>query len=292
MIDPQPLEGHSRPTTEEVPGHRFDATGVFSVVDALTTEVPLQIDLNGESFSVTMRTPGDDRALVRGLLFTEGIVTADATGWQYLPRKNESMDPDDAATASERATVIDVRIPEVFICRQFYDRRSLVSSSSCGLCGIKEWGDPDPEAKPIESTVQLPFANLVRAMEAMRESQQAFDRSGGCHGAAAFDATGARVAVAEDIGRHNAVDKVIGQLLEDGRIADAVLVTVSGRISFEIVSKIYRAGIPVLAAVSAPSTLAVDMGNRLGVSVAGFCRDGRATVYSHADRLVATEVAR
>lgn len=274
-------------STRRVDGRRLEPTGTSEVVDALTTEAPLQIDLNGESFSVTMRTPGQDPALVRGLLFTEGIVSADATGWEYRPRPREGAPNSGTAEALDDVTIIDVTIPEIFICRTFYDRRSLVSSSSCGLCGIKEWGEPDPDVAPIVSEVIVSRAELLRAMESMRDRQRAFDLSGGCHGAAVFASNGECLAAAEDIGRHNAVDKAIGFLLENRSLTQAALLTVSGRISFEIVSKCYRAGVPILAAVSAPSTLAVEMGRRLGITVVGFCRDDRATAYSHPGRVTA-----
>jgi FdhD protein len=269
------LEASMIETHEGVAGVRYRAEGVEPVEDRLLREVPLQINLNGRPFSVTMRTPGADDALVRGLLFTEGIVSRDATGWQTTQRTNESG----------LATVAEVTIPEIYVCERFYDRRSLVSSSSCGLCGLKEWGDPDPDAAPLQARGALTPALVETALRGMRARQQAFEATGGCHAAGAFDAAGSVLAVAEDIGRHNAVDKVVGMMLADGRLGEASLLTVSGRISFEIVSKAYRAGIPAIAAVSAPSTLAVEMGRRLGIAILGFCRDGRATVYSHPERM-------
>lgn len=274
-------------STRRVDGRRLEPTGTVEVVDALTTEAPLQIDLNGESFSVTMRTPGQDPALVRGLLFTEGIVSAEATGWEYRPRRREEASSAGAIADPDDVTIIDVTIPEIYVCRTFYDRRSLVSSSSCGLCGLKEWGEPDPDVAPIVSDVVVSRAELLQAMESMRDRQRAFDLSGGCHGAAVFASNGDCLAAAEDIGRHNAVDKAVGVLLEARSLARAALLTVSGRISFEIVSKCYRAGIPILAAVSAPSTLAVEMGRRLGITIVGFCRGDRATAYSHPGRVTA-----
>jgi FdhD protein len=261
--------------SERVPGVRLEAGRADAVDDALVREAPLQIDLNGRAFSVTMRTPGADRALIRGLLFTEGVVAAGATGWKFAER----------AGPGGLAAVVDVTIPDIYLCGRVYDRRSLVSSSSCGLWGLRVWGEPDPDAKPLDARGRLTLARVDEAVRAMRVRQHAFDATGGCHGAAAFPETGDALAVAEDIGRHNAVDKVVGKLLEQGTLESAALLTVSGRISFEIVSKCYRAGIPALAAVSAPSTMAVEMGRRLGITILGFCRDGRATAYSHADRV-------
>jgi FdhD protein len=139
--------------------------------------------------------------------------------------------------------------------------------------------------KSIEAVIQFPAGSFSEMFELMNRGQHDFKQSGGTHAAAAFDSEGQLLVVREDIGRHNAVDKVIGWLLLEGRLKEAMAMTVSGRISYEITIKAFKAGIPFLAAVSAPSSLAVDYAKELGITLLGFCRQGRATCYSHPHRI-------
>jgi FdhD protein len=248
-----------------------DETKTRKVIDELTVERALQILLNGSLYSVTMQTPGDEGLLVRGLLHSEGI---DTSGYRVAFQ-----------TERKNATLIEVCIDDK---SHSGSTRRLASTSSCGLCG-KESLDPSfLEIPPVTRHIPIDATRLRAIHAAVRVRQSTFSGTGGCHGAAAATASGEILCVFEDIGRHNAVDKVVGFLLENEILASAAVLTVSGRVSFEIVQKCARAGIPVLSAISAPSSLAVETAERWGVTLAGFCRDNRATFYSGLHRVEST----
>ena len=259
-----------------VAGIRVERGVRTEVQDELTVEAPLEICINGRAFSITMRTPGDDVALVKGLLFTEGVVSREGL------RCDVEIAP---ATELPGATRASVQIPPVFVCDNLMEKRSLISTASCGLCGKQELGDIELAGDALCADRPLDANLLPQMAEAMRRDQTTFAATGGSHAAAAFTAEGELLKLCEDIGRHNAVDKVIGSLLDEGRLDDAHLLFVSGRISFEIVAKAHRAGIVFLAAVSAPSSMAIELGVRWGMTVLGFCREERATVYSHPENV-------
>ncbi len=161
-----------------------------------------------------------------------------------------------------------------------------MSVSSCGICGKTELGELSFLGKTVDSKQQIDAGLFSELFNKMNSKQFDFKQSGGTHAAAAFNQNGDLLSAMEDIGRHNAVDKVIGNLLYTQQLNTAKVMTVSGRISYEIVIKVFKAGIPFLAAVSAPSSLAVDYAKELGISLLGFCRDGRATCYSHPYRII------
>lgn len=242
---------------------------IKDVVDRLTVERALQIVLNGNPYSVTMQTPGAEHLLVRGLLHAEGI---DTTGFRV---ENQAE--------CDSGTHIEVRI-DAF--SQPVSSRRLASTSSCGLCGKESLDDAFLEIDPVRKRVSVDAVALQAIHKAVRGRQATFEGTGGSHAASAATVGGDVLCVFEDIGRHNAVDKVIGFLLENRLLPLADVLTVSGRVSFEIVQKCARAGIPVLSAISAPSTLAVDTAERWGITLAGFCRGDRATFYSGFDRVV------
>jgi FdhD protein len=242
------------------------------VSDQLVAEMPLSILLKGEPLTVTMHTPGNELALTRGLLYTEGI-------W-----KHAGNDPIIRLIPNERSgyvETVDVEIPETD--RSAINKRSLLSVSACGICGKSEFRAAHGEKLNAGTAPQAPVRQMFQKM---RERQVIFQATGGCHAAAAFDADGAVLSVMEDIGRHNAVDKVIGQMLFDRTLSQARYLTVSGRVSYEIVAKAFAGGIPVITAVSSVSSLAVDFANELGITLVGFCRDERMTVYTHPGRIV------
>lgn len=241
------------------------------VSDQLVVETPLSILLHGEPLTVTMHTPGNELALTRGLLYTEGI-------W-----KHADTEPVIRLIPNERSGYIesaDVELSDTD--RSAINKRSLLSVSACGICGKSEFRAIHGEA--LQGAVLLK-APIPVMFQKMREHQIIFQQTGGCHAAAAFSANGELLAVMEDIGRHNAVDKVIGQLLIDRTLSQARYLAVSGRVSYEIVAKAFAGGIPVIAAVSSVSSLAVDFANELGITLIGFCRDDRMTVYSHPERI-------
>lgn len=241
---------------------------ITEVVESLAPERPLQIVVNGQSYSVTMQTPGAERYLVRGLLHAEG-----AGEGGFLVYAQEDRGP---------ATVVEVEIE----CPDLPGgARRLAATSSCGLCGKESLDDVLRDMEAVTRDVRIDAARLRKIRDDMHSRQSTFAGTGGSHAAAAATAEGKILAVFEDIGRHNAVDKVIGFLLEQDLLPRADVLAVSGRISFEIVQKCARAGIPVLAAISAPSSLAVECAERWGLTLVGFCREDRATFYSGLGRV-------
>lgn len=265
-------------TTKSVRAVRFDAGTPTQAEDAVTVEAPLQIRVNGAAFTTTMRTPGDDCPLARGLLFTEGIVTDRAVKPEY----KEISDPETGLVSC-----LEVTVPEGLVEKEVEGRRTTLSASSCGMCGTRDPADIEIYGPPLSMGTDQAFdIGLVPGMlAALQAGQTTFEQSGGSHAAGLFTIGGELLALYEDIGRHNAVDKTIGHLLDTQKLDAAQCLMVSGRVSYEIVYKAYRAEIPILAAVSAPSSMAVETAQRLGMTVIGFCRDTRATVYSTQDNV-------
>ncbi len=250
-------------------GEKFEK-GIFkSVSDYLTIEEALQININKSPFTVIMRSPGYEDELVRGLLHNEDIYSSDAHLILEILERNDLG----------YITDINVNISEKDLGSGYLSNRSMLSVSSCGICGKRELGDLSVKGKKLAGIDFSP--DLIEAMlMKMKAEQMEFYQSGGSHAAAAFDRSGDILIIREDIGRHNAVDKVIGGLLNDLKLNKTAFMVVSGRISYEIITKTFRAKIPVLLAVSAPSSLAVDFAKELGISVYAFCRNKKATRYS------------
>ena len=165
----------------------------------------------------------------------------------------------------------------------------MLSVSSCGICGKKELEDLILEGGALEADSKFSVNELPELFKQMRKHQLNFECTGGCHAAACFDVNGNLIAIEEDIGRHNAVDKLIGALLQDNKLEKANSMLVSGRVSFEIVSKCFKAKIPFLAAVSSPSSISIETAQTLGICLMGFCRDEKMTCYSHPERLMIHE---
>ncbi len=238
--------------------------------DAVVVEEPLEIRVGEKPVSVTLRTPGDDFDLAAGFLFTEAILRraddiASIRHWGS---------PNVVRVALEAEVHVDLQRLE----RHFY------STSSCGVCGNASIGALRINTVPIESEVQVPAALLLSLPDSLREKQSVFESTGAIHGAAAFTRDGALLRVREDIGRHNAVDKVIGSLFLEGTSAE--ILVVSGRTSFEIVQKCVMARIPILVAVGAPSSLAIELAAEFGLTLLGFVRDRRCNVYAGRERIV------
>ncbi|MFE9388896.1 formate dehydrogenase accessory sulfurtransferase FdhD [Streptomyces sp. NPDC006784] len=253
--------------------------------DTLVTEEPLEIRLGGTPLAVTMRTPGDDFALATGFLVSEGVVAAaeDVAGISYC---GDARDEEGARTYN----TVDVRLaPHVPAPDLAGLERNVYTTSSCGLCGKASL-----DAVRTTARWELDRARphgigtglLTRLPDRLRAAQRVFDRTGGLHAAALFSATGELLDVREDVGRHNAVDKVVGHAARDGALPlrDALLM-VSGRASFELAQKAVMAGIPVLAAVSAPSSLAVDLAEEAGLTLVGFLRGSSMNIYTGSHRL-------
>jgi FdhD protein len=250
--------------------------------DTLATEEPMEIRAGGPGqeaaqVAVTMRTPGGDYELAVGFLFTEGlIVPGDVRRVAYC---------DDLDDESQRFNVVTVTLDRVFDTAAL--KRNFYATSSCGICGKAALDDVEVRCMPVGEGPQVRADVLVGLPDALRAKQKVFDRTGGLHAAGLFTARGELVTLREDVGRHNAVDKVIGEQVLADRVplAEHVL-QVSGRVSFELVQKAAMAGIPVVSAVGAPSSLAVEAGERFGMTVVGFVRDGRCNVYCGADRVL------
>ncbi|MGW8847817.1 formate dehydrogenase accessory sulfurtransferase FdhD [Streptomyces xiamenensis] len=252
--------------------------------DTLVGEEPLEIRVNGRPLAITMRTPGDDFALATGFLVSEGVVAAadEVTRVAYCAGAT--------ADGSNTYNVVDVRLADGVAPPDASLERKVYTTSSCGLCGKASLDAVRTTARwplPLAGGPVLTPALLSALPERLREHQRVFDRTGGLHAAALFDGTGELLDVREDVGRHNAVDKVVGRALTAGRLplADTVLL-VSGRASFELVQKAVMAGIPALAAVSAPSALAVELAEEAGLTLVGFLRGTSMNVYSGSERLV------
>jgi FdhD protein len=248
--------------------------------DYLAVEEPLEIRIGDDPISVTMRSPGHDRELAAGFLFTEGLI--------HRATDIESIEQQPQAEAANLSNVIVAKLAPDSTADLERLRRHFFASSSCGICGKasidavrnRTLTAPNPEFR-------LSAAMLTRLPEILRESQNVFDRTGGLHGVALFDAQAQLLVAREDIGRHNAVDKVIGWALLENRmpLSDAVLL-VSGRGGFEIVQKAVAAGIPVVACVSAPSSLAVQLAREMRQTLVGFLRGNRFVIYSGEERIV------
>jgi len=254
--------------------------------ETLVVEEPLEIRVNGTPITVNMRTPGSDIELAQGFLLTEGVIGRrdDVLTVRYCRGATE----DGSGFSQNTYNVLDVtlapgvQMPDVDVTRNFY------TTSSCGVCGkasldavrliSRHCPGDDPSTVAAETLSAMP--------EKLRAAQKVFASTGGLHGAALFGADGSTLAVREDIGRHNAVDKVIGWALEADRIPlTSTVLLVSGRASFELTQKAVMAGIPVLAAVSAPSSLAVDLASQSGLTLVAFLRGDSMNVYSRPDRV-------
>jgi FdhD protein len=266
---------------------RIGATEARPGEDEVAVEAPLEIRVGGRPLTVIMRTPGADEELVRGFLFSEGVIGG---AGDLL-----SLGRPDGLRGEEEGNVIAVELapPPIGIgkgaaggMRRPVGERSFYASASCGVCGKTSLADLVVRAAPVRSTLRVPAALLASLPERLRAAQVVFARTGGLHGSGLFEASGALLAVREDVGRHNAVDKLIGWALGAGRLplSDAILM-VSGRTSYEIVQKAVVAGVPVVAAVSAPSSLAIDLAARHGVTLVGFLRGATMNVYAHAERV-------
>jgi FdhD protein len=257
-------------------GVLFNGRDASAVEDVLAVEETLRISINDVPFTITMRSPGSEEDLVTGLLFTEGIYRSAGQPMMEVTERNESG----------VITAMNIRIPEDELLKSFEGSRSIASASSCGLCGKTEL--EELIAQTPRNFVMEPSL-IASCFEKVSQQQLAFQKSGGTHAAGAFTRTGDVLCVREDIGRHNAVDKVIGALIRAGKLQEADGVTVSGRISYEIVSKAMNAGIPLLASVSAPSGKAVQTAMEAGMTILAFCRNERFTAYTNPQRLLLNE---
>ncbi len=249
--------------------------------DPVSVEEPLEIRAEGPGqgaaqIAVTMRTPGHEAELAAGFLFTEGLVRS--AGDLLRPPVRE------LPVEGGANNVVTVRLAAPFDAERL--KRNFYATSSCGICGKASLEHLHANAPPIAMGRRFARSILIRLPPALREAQVVFARTGGLHATGVFDADGTLRVLREDVGRHNAMDKAIGRMLLDGQVplADRILM-VSGRVSFELVQKAAMAGAPLLCAVSAPSSLAVQAAERLGMTVVGFLRGETFNVYTHPERI-------
>ena len=258
-----------------------DGDAVRERPDKVVTEEPMEIRLHGpgqepEALAVTMRTPGNDFELAVGFCLTEGLLRS--------PADLDTVAYCLAGEGEQEYNVVTVKL------RHPADRsghqRAFVANASCGLCGKTTLDEIEQQCAPVSEGPTVARSVVTALPDRLRAAQTVFDATGGLHAAARFTADGELVALREDVGRHNALDKLIGHaLLERELPLDDDVLMVSGRVSFEIVQKAAMAGIPVVCAVSAPSSLAIDAARRLGQTLVGFVRGESANVYTHPERL-------
>jgi FdhD protein len=271
-----------RPTTS-VRVRALDDGQVIERPDRLVTEEPMEIRVHGPGqqpvpLAVTMRTPGADFELAVGFCVTEGIVTSptEVASVAYCVEGGE-----------QRYNVVTVRLREPVSLDG--RERNFVANSSCGLCGKAALDQIEVQCRPLADGPRIAGSTVLRLPDRLRDAQQVFEVTGGLHAAALFEPAGELVALREDVGRHNALDKIVGHAALERQLPLAQnVVLVSGRVSFEIVQKAAVAGVPIVCAVSAPSSLAVQAATRLGQTVLGFVRPGRFNVYSHPERVDVT----
>lgn len=279
--------------SRDVAIERLDGTARSSVRDAVVIEAPLQLRARGTPVATIMRTPGADLELVRGLLHAEGIVvapTANRVGGGTRPIDRDGVDPASGARLEElepRGVVqVGEDAVEIDVAAGAFAGRGLLSSAACGVCGRVAIADLETRAREVSADTRVAASVLSTLPAELRAAQAVFDATGGLHGAGLFTADGALVAVREDVGRHNAVDKLVGWAL-DARVDPGQHVLVlSGRAGYELVQKAIVLGVPIVASVSAPSSLAIELAERFNVALVGFLRDTRANVYAHGWRIV------
>ncbi|MBV8758589.1 MAG: formate dehydrogenase accessory sulfurtransferase FdhD [Deltaproteobacteria bacterium] len=244
--------------TREVAIERIDGTAREAARDRVVVEAPLQLRAHGTPVATIMRTPGHDLELVRGLLHAEGI-------------------------AGGAPVQIDEDAVEVGVEAIAFAGRGLLASAACGVCGRAAIADLELRAKEVTADTAVDHAVIARLPDALRAAQQVFGETGGLHAAGLFTRTGDLLCAREDVGRHNAVDKVAGWALATAAKPDVLVL--SGRAGYELVQKAIMLGVPIVASVSAPSSLAIELAERFGVALCGFVRGPRANVYAHGWRI-------
>lgn len=252
-------------------------------VDVLAAEEPLEIRIGGDSFTVTMRTPGNDFELVAGFLVAEGVIGSsdDLRGLRYCAGTDE--------LGNQTYNVIDADLDPALVRPTVSDQRNVLTTSACGICGttsidaVEKTLPASPEGGP---QLSISAETLLKLPDELRDQQKIFEKTGGVHAAGLFDAGGDLICLREDVGRHNAVDKIVGWAFMEGRLPLAgTVLQVSGRASFELVQKAALGGIEMLSAVGAPSSLAVDLAERSGLTLAGFSRGRSINLYTHDHRV-------
>jgi FdhD protein len=247
--------------------------------DLVASEEPLEIRIRGHGIAITMRTPGHDAELAAGFLISEGL----------LHKKSDVIEIAHCQTGENSAAgnIINVFVPPAVKLDLEKLTRHVFASSSCGLCGKASIESVHQHFPPVKSNLQLNSDTLCQLPDRLRKGQETFSQTGGLHGSAIFNSNGDLIVLREDVGRHNAVDKVVGwAFLNDTLPLNQHILMVSGRASFEIMQKALSANIPIVAAISAPSSLAVEFALESNQTLVGFLRDNSFNIYSHPERIV------
>lgn len=250
-------------------------------LDRVAVEEPMEVRVNGASFAVIMRTPGADRDLAAGFLLAEDVIrSGDEIGTIEYCQDVEDEGRDNTINVTVTGAAVER------LGARLGERRQVMMTASCGLCGRRTIESLQARVAAVKGDWQVSADVIAALPDRLREAQAVFASTGGLHAAGLFDLSGALQLSAEDVGRHNAVDKIVGRTLLEGRHPlDRSILLVSGRTSFELVQKALLAGIPLIAAVSAPSSLAIDLAEQAGVTLCGFLRGPRFNIYSHAHRI-------
>ncbi|RSC93065.1 formate dehydrogenase accessory sulfurtransferase FdhD [Tenacibaculum singaporense] len=259
--------------TQSYQSIKLSTNSIEKFDDTLVIEAPLQININEEPYTVVMRTPGNDEELVRGLLYAEDIY-----------KKQSEVKIEIIKNEKDFSTILNVDIPKEKLGKGYLNKRTLLSVSSCGICGKKELKDVRIEGDTLKNSAKTNIKELIEIISRislkMNYKQSLFKITGGSHACAVFNKKEELLTIKEDIGRHNAVDKCVGDLIIQNKLKEANYMLVSGRVSYEIVSKAFLAKIPIIIAVSACSSLAVDFAKEFGIFLIGFSRDYKMTIYS------------
>ena len=256
--------------TANYQGLKITTDNHFKIDDFLVVEAPLQININTSPYTVVMRTPNDDFELIRGLFYAEDFY-----------KKDKNLVFSIEKTVDQIPAIINVTIQKEDLEKGYLNKRTLLSVSSCGICGKKELKDLNVSGNSLTKDAFISSESLHKMHAVMGKFQTTFKKSGGSHAAAIFNKNEQLLVVKEDIGRHNAVDKSVGFLLNKTMLKNAHYLLVSGRVSYEIVTKAFIAKIPVIVAVSACSSLAVDFAKEFGICLIGFTRKGKMTIYAN-----------
>ena len=262
---------------------RVGTTQRSDLRDLVAVEEPMEVRVNGAPFAVIMRTPGADRELAAGFLLAEDVIHS-SNELGTIEYCRDIRDDDEGRDNTLNVTVIGDAVPRLDA--RIGERRQVMMTASCGLCGRRTIESLRSRVPTVDGDWQVPAAIVRGLPQTLREAQRVFETTGGLHGAGLFSLDGGLQVIAEDVGRHNAVDKVIGRrLLEEALPLDRTLMVVSGRTSFELVQKALLAGIPLIAAVSAPSSLAIQLAVESGITLCGFVRGDTFNVYAHSARI-------
>ncbi|MDC9721757.1 MAG: formate dehydrogenase accessory sulfurtransferase FdhD [Urechidicola sp.] len=239
------------------------------IEDYVVVEAPLQININDEPYTVVMRTPGDDTFLIRGLLFAEDIYKGE-----------ENLTIEIIENSEHHFSIVNINIKKKDLGKGYLNKRTLLSVSSCGVCGAQTLDAIKKSGNKLISNTNISPSNILAMFKLMNQKQELFNNTGASHAAAIFDSNYQILSIKEDIGRHNAVDKSIGDLITQKQLSKSNYLLVSGRVSYEIVTKAFIAKIPTIIAVSGCSSLAIDFCKEFGIHLIGFARGNNHTFYT------------